>query len=64
MISTRYAHASPLHTGNPPRMHLTDIPFGTTDWTSVEVWLQMSRWALGEPFAWRCLLYTSDAADE
>lgn len=22
------------------------------DWTSVEVWLQMSRWALGEPFAW------------
>ncbi len=23
------------------------------DWTSVEVWLQMSRWALGEPLAWR-----------
>ena len=22
------------------------------DWTSIEVWLQMSRWALGEPFAW------------
>jgi polyhydroxyalkanoate synthase len=23
------------------------------DWTSVEVWLQMARWAQGEPFAWR-----------
>src|SRR5690606_11688818 len=22
------------------------------DWTSVEVWLQMCRWAQGEPFAW------------
>jgi polyhydroxyalkanoate synthase subunit PhaC len=22
------------------------------DWTSVEVWLQMSRWATGEPLAW------------
>lgn len=22
------------------------------DWTSVEVWLQMCRWATGEPFAW------------
>jgi polyhydroxyalkanoate synthase len=22
------------------------------DWTSAEVWLQMSRWATGEPFAW------------
>lgn len=23
------------------------------DWTSVEVWLQMARWADGEPFRWR-----------
>jgi polyhydroxyalkanoate synthase len=30
------------------------------DWTSVEVWLQMSRWALGEPFAWREAFRTTD----
>ncbi|MCB9684939.1 MAG: alpha/beta hydrolase [Alphaproteobacteria bacterium] len=30
------------------------------DWTSVEVWLQMSRWALGEELAWRNAFRNTD----
>lgn len=30
------------------------------DWTSVEVWLQMARWANGEPFRWRDAFRSTD----